>query len=325
MALLIGYGYDRLNYRNFYKQIFFMHSLTPSYIDTYSNGLLEGRINKLYGILEKCSLCPHKCRALRLEGKKGICLSSDKVSVSSAMPHFGEETPLVGRGGSGTIFFMNCNLRCVFCQNYNISHQSKGNEVSIERLAEFMLYLQGVGCLNINLVTPTQYAPQIVSALAIAIPMGLNVPLVWNCGGYESVEVLKLLDGIVDIYMPDVKFGDSENAMRFSQASNYFENLQLVLKEMHRQVGDLEMDDNNIAMRGLLVRHLVMPGGIAKSMNILKFIAQDISPHTYVNIMDQYRPAFKAFKYPNLNRRISSEEYEMVAQNSRKVGLSRGF
>jgi putative pyruvate formate lyase activating enzyme len=302
-----------------------MQAITPSYIEAYNDGSLKDRIEKLYTILEKCALCPHKCGALRLEGEKGICLSSDKVTVSTAMPHFGEESPLVGRGGSGTIFFMNCNLRCVFCQNYNISHQSKGEEVTVERLAEFMLYLQGVGCLNINLVTPTQYAPQIISALEIAIPIGLNIPLVWNCGGYESVEVIKLLDGIVDIYMPDVKFGDSKNAMRFSQAPNYFENLQLVLKEMHRQVGDLKMDENNIATRGLLIRHLVMPGGIAKSMNILKFIARDISPHSYVNIMDQYRPAYKAFKYPNLNRRISSEEYEMVTKNSRKVGLSRGF
>ncbi|MEE9164656.1 MAG: radical SAM protein, partial [Nitrospinota bacterium] len=223
-----------------------MQVCAPSYIDNYQSGLVEERIYKLLSILNSCTLCPHECRVNRLKGEKGICQAGDKVSVSSAFPHFGEEPPLVGRRGSGTIFFANCNLRCEFCQNHDISHRNNGSEVTLEHLAELMLYLQGIGCLNINFVTPTHYAAQIVQALSIAVEMGLNVPLVWNCSGYDSLEVIKLLDGIVDIYMPDVKFGDLENAKHLTTAHNYFENAKPVLKEMYRQVGDLELDDNGI-------------------------------------------------------------------------------
>lgn len=302
-----------------------VNTRAPSYIDSYDSGLIEERIDKLNNILESCALCPHKCQVDRLGGEKGICLAGDKARVSSAFPHFGEEPPLVGRNGSGTIFFANCNLRCVFCQNYDISHQGTGSEITQERLAELMLYLQGIGCLNINFVTPTVYAAQIIASLPLAITMGLNVPLVWNCSGYESLEVIKLLDGIVDIYMPDVKFGDVENAKHFTTAHDYFENVKEVLKEMQRQVGDLEMDDNNIAVRGLLVRHLVMPEDCARSKTILKFIAEEISPHTYINIMDQYRPAFKAFKYHQINHKIMRDEYNGVLQYAGEVGLCRGF
>lgn len=302
-----------------------MQACIPSYIDFFNRGLLENRIKKLHNLFKNCTLCPHECRVMRLEGGRGHCLASDKVYLSSALPHFGEEPSLVGRKGSGTIFFTNCNLRCVFCQNHDISQQGNGTEVTEERLAELMLYLQGIGCLNINLVTPTHYTAQIVASLSIAIAMGLNIPLVWNCGGYESLEVIKLLDGIVDIFMPDAKFGDSENASCLSQAADYFENLKKVLKEMHRQVGDLEMDDNNIAARGLLVRHLVMPEETAGSKKVLGFIAKEISPHTYVNIMDQFRPSYKASEYSPLDRRVTRDEYKSVLQYAGEVGLYRGL
>ncbi len=302
-----------------------MQVCAPSYIDNYQSGVIEKRISKLLSILNSCTLCPHECRVNRLKGERGICQAGDKVSVSSAFPHFGEEPPLVGRRGSGTIFFANCNLRCVFCQNHDISHRNNGNEVTPERLAELMLYLQGIGCLNINFVTPTHYAAQIVQALSIAVEIGLNVPLVWNCSGYDSLEVIKLLDGIVDIYMPDVKFGDIEKAKHLTTAHNYFENIKPVLKEMYRQVGDLELDDKGIGVKGLLVRHLVMPEDSAGSKNILKFIAEEVSQNTYINIMEQYHPAFKAIKYPHINRRITADEYKEVLQYAREVGLFRGF
>lgn len=289
------------------------------------SSLLNERIDKLLSILNSCVLCPHECRVNRLNGEKGICHAGEKVSVSSAFPHFGEEPPLVGKSGSGTIFFANCNLRCKFCQNHDISHRNNGSEVTQKHLAELMLYLQGIGCLNINFVTPTHYAAQIVQSLSIAVEMGLNVPLVWNCSGYDSLEVIKLLEGIVDIYMPDVKFGDSEKAKHLTTANNYFENAKQVLKEMYRQVGDLELDDNGIGVRGLLVRHLVMPEDSAGSKNILKFIAEEVSQHTYINIMEQYHPAFQAFKYPEINRRLTPDEYKEVLQYAREVGLYRGF
>ena len=302
-----------------------MQVCVPSYIDNYQSGLVEERIYKLLSVLNSCTLCPHECRVNRLKGEKGICQASDKISVSSAFPHFGEEPPLVGRRGSGTIFFANCNLRCAFCQNHDISHQNNGSETTPEGLAELMLYLQGIGCLNINFVTPTHYATQIVQALSIALEMGLNIPLVWNCSGYDSLDVIKLLDGIVDIYMPDVKFGDIENAKHLTTAHNYFENAKPVLKEMYRQVGDLELDGNGIGVKGLLVRHLVIPNDSAGSKNILKFIAEEVSQHTYINIMEQYHPAFQTFKHPGINRRITLDEYNEVLQYAREVGLYRGF
>lgn len=302
-----------------------MQVCTPSYIETHQSGFIKERVDSLYKMLESCSLCPHECKINRLEGEKGVCLADARVSVSGAFPHFGEEPPLVGRRGSGTIFFVNCNLRCVFCQNHDISHQANGSKVTRERLAELMLYLQGVGCLNINFVTPTHYAPQIIDSLSLAIEMGLNIPLVWNCSGYESLEVIKLLDGIIDIYMPDVKFGDSANEHLLSRATGYFDNVKKILSEMHRQVGDLELDEENIAVRGLLLRHLVMPNDCVGSKNILKFIAEEISSHTYINIMDQYRPAYKASKYSQVNRRITCEEYDSVINIAKEAGLSRGW
>lgn len=229
---------------------------------------------------------------------------------------------LVGRGGSGTIFFTGCNLHCVFCQNYEISQLGEGREIPVEELAAWMLRLQEIGCHNINFVTPTHQAPQIVEALALAREEGLRLPIVWNCGGYESVEALRLLDGIVDIYMPDFKYGDSQVAARFSDAPGYFEVARAALKEMHRQVGDLEVRDG-IARRGLLIRHLVLPGGLAGTEKVLRFIAEELSRETFVNIMAQYYPTYKAWQYPELARRITPEEYREALEIARRLGLSR--
>jgi putative pyruvate formate lyase activating enzyme len=261
----------------------------------------------------------------RVGGNIGVCRTTTQVKVSSYGPHFGEEPELVGSRGSGTIFFTNCNLWCLFCQNYAISHLKEGEIVSIPRLAGAMLYLQRIGCHNINLVTPTHVVPQIVQALAFAARNGLRVPLVYNCGGYESVETLKLLDGIVDIYMPDIKYSSDEHARRFSGVKDYWEKVRLAVKEMHSQVGDLIVDDRGVAVRGLLIRHLVLPNRIAGSEEVLRFIAKDISVDSYVNIMDQYHPCFRAFNLAELNRRITREEYEVVVHLATSCGLHRGL
>jgi putative pyruvate formate lyase activating enzyme len=242
--------------------------------------------------------------------------------VSSAFPHFGEESCLVGAKGSGTIFFSHCNLKCVFCQNYEISHLAEGGKVIFQELAQLMLGLQNIGCHNINLVTPTHFTPQILEALKIAIEGGLHVPLVFNCGGYESEEVIQILDGIVDIYMPDVKFSSPEVAGDLCQASDYFANLEKVLKQMHNQVGDLEIVEG-IAQRGLLIRHLVMPDGLAGTGEIMEFIAREISPHTFINIMDQYRPCAEAHRFPRINRAITAEEYLEAKGIAQGFGLYR--
>jgi putative pyruvate formate lyase activating enzyme len=243
--------------------------------------------------------------------------------VASYGPHFGEERPLVGVYGSGTIFLSFCNLRCVFCQNYDISHLGEGREVSVGELGEMMLSLRRQRCHNINFVTPTHQVAQILSALPCAIEGGLSVPLVYNCGGYEEPATLRLLDGIFDIYMPDFKYGDSETALRFSGAPHYVDTAKEALKEMHRQVGDLVVDERGIAVRGLLVRHLVLPGGLAGTRRVMEFIAREISPDTYVNIMDQYRPCYKAYAYPPLNRRITVSEFEEAVAIAREEGIRR--
>jgi len=245
--------------------------------------------------------------------------------ISSVSPHFGEEPPLVGLSGSGTIFFTNCNLWCLFCQNYDISHLKAGGRVTKDELADAMLHLQRLGCHNINLVTPTHYTPQIVEALVIAVEKGLSIPIVYNCGGYESVETLQLLDGIVDIYMPDIKYSDDEYARRYSGVKNYWEVVQEAVKEMHRQVGDLRVNSSGIAERGLLIRHLVLPNGIAGSEKVLRFIAEEISQGSYVNIMDQYRPCFKANTIPELSRVITNREFHQVLTMAQRLGLKRGF
>jgi len=296
----------------------------PSYLALYESGELEDRINRLTNILKACTLCPRQCKMNRLKNELGYCKAGAALTVSSSFPHFGEEQPLVGRSGSGTIFLTHCNLKCNFCQNCDISHQGVGESISIQQLSRMMLSLQMQGCHNINFVTPTHYAPQIVAALPYAIQMGLELPIVYNCGGYESVEVIKLLDGIVDIYMPDAKFSSSEYAYQFANAPDYFDVLKATLQEMHRQVGELKLE-NGIAYQGLLIRHLVMPNDVAGSEEILKFIAEELSTESYVNIMSQYHPCFEAVDEPLINRRISSTEYHRAIELAKKFGLHRGF
>jgi putative pyruvate formate lyase activating enzyme len=297
----------------------------PSYISLYERGEIQKRIRLLMDILKECRLCPRECRVNRLNGKVGYCEAPSELMVSSAFPHFGEEPPLVGYHGSGTIFLTHCSLRCLFCQNYDISHEGGGDRITFSDMARAMKGLQEMGCHNINFVTPTHYTPQIIGSLPEAIEMGLQLPLVYNCSGYESIEVIQLLDGIVDIYMPDAKYMDEKHSQRYSNAPDYPEVLKKVLKEMHRQVGDLKIHSNGIAAKGLLIRHLVMPGGVASSEAVLKFIAEEISVHSYVNIMAQYRPEYRAFDHPEISRRITHKEYMEVIQLARRFGLSRGF
>ncbi|RLA83562.1 MAG: radical SAM protein [Deltaproteobacteria bacterium] len=298
---------------------------SPSYLKLHSSGELPERIEKLREILKQCHLCPRRCGIDRTRGEKGYCRAPYELMVSSAFPHFGEEPPLVGRYGSGTIFLTHCNLRCVFCQNYDISHLGHGEKIRPEELAKIMLYLQRQGCHNINFVTPTHYVPQIVEALPLAIEGGLRIPLVYNSGGYDSLEVIKLLEGIFDIYMPDIKFLNTAHSQRYCNAPDYPEVVKTIIKEMHRQVGDLLIDERGIARRGLLVRHLVMPNGVADTGEVLRFIAKEISVHTYINIMDQYRPLYKAYDFPEIARRITPTEYLEAINIARNLGLYRGF
>lgn len=297
----------------------------PSYLILYEKGELIQRIKLLNEFLKECRLCPRQCKVNRLGGARGVCQANSILKISSAFPHFGEEPPLVGYHGSGTIFLTHCNLRCIFCQNYDISHLGKGEEITSSDLARVMIRLQEVGCHNINFVTPTHYAPQVIASLPEAIERGLRIPIVYNCSGYESLEVIRLLEGVVDIYMPDTKYMDERYSKRFSNAPDYPGVIKEILKEMHRQVGDLIINSKGIAERGLLIRHLVMPNGIASSEAILKFIAQEISIHSYVNIMDQYRPEYLAYEYPEINRRITHKEYIEAVQIAKHYHLYRGF
>jgi putative pyruvate formate lyase activating enzyme len=286
---------------------------------------LERLAAELKELMRECSLCPHECHARRLDGKYGVCRSTADAVISSAGPHYGEEPPLTGSRGSGTIFFTSCNLKCTFCQNYDISQMRLGRQVSTQELAGIMLRLQQSGCHNINLVTPTHMVPQWVEALTCAVKDGLALPIVYNCGGYESVKVLELLEGIVDIYMPDIKYADNGIARKYSGAPGYWDIVRPAVKEMHRQVGDLVVDANGIARKGLLIRHLVLPNDLAGSRAVLDFIARDVSPSTYVNIMDQYRPAYRALRYYELSRMIKESEYHEALEYASTVGLRRGF
>ncbi len=301
-----------MNYLNF----------IPAYLKLPS-GILMHKAERAEEILKSCTLCPRECKLDRTKGKRGFCRTGDKPFVSSWGPHFGEERPLVGSHGSGTIFFGNCNLRCLFCQNYTISHLGEGSEMSNERLAEVMLELQQNGCHNINLITPTHQMPMILRALSIAAGQGLVVPIVYNCGGYESLEAIKLLDGIIDIYMPDFKYADPEMSFKYSNAKDYPAVTKAVIKEMHRQVGDLVMDESGIAQRGLLLRHLVLPEGIAGTREVVRFIAEELSKNTYVNIMDQYYPCYKALDQAPLDRRITRKEFAEAVKLAREAGLTR--
>lgn len=300
-----------------------MASFRPAYIETHNRDLLNEKIDQAYEILKACTLCPRACGVDRLSGEKGICQTGEHAIVSSYNPHFGEESPLVGNHGSGTIFFARCNLLCVFCQNYDISHEGEGVEFSSEQLAIAMLFLQDKGCPNINFVTPTHVVPQILAALDKAIEAGLRVPLVYNTGGYDRSETLAILDGVFDIYMPDFKFWDPKVAEELSDAPDYPEVAREALKEMHRQVGDLVMDQQGIAQRGLLIRHLVLPEGLAGTRQVMRFLAREISPDSYVNIMAQYRPCGRASEVPALTRTITEEELQEAIQTAHNEGITR--
>jgi len=302
------------------KELFY-----SAYLSLYRAGILKERTEQAYQILEKCRLCPRNCGVNRLKGEKGFCRAESDLVVASAHSHFGEEPPISGHQGSGTIFFSYCNLRCVFCQNYPISHLGNGNCISVEKLAEMMVMLQGRGCHNINLVTPTHFMPQILSALSLAIEEGLHIPLVYNCGGYESLEALRLLEGVVDIYLPDIKYGNENSAKKYSNAPGYFKKAKEAIKEMYNQVGNLQLDKRGVARRGLLVRHLVLPNGIAATREVFSFLAREISPRIYVSIMSQYFPTHQAKHFPELNRRITPDEYEEAMGIAEELNLEKGW
>ena len=294
----------------------------PSYLNL-SKKELNQRIEKLFKVLENCEICPRKCHVNRFKGEKGFCKLGEKPVVSAHHPHFGEEKPLVGKFGSGTIFFTSCNLACVYCQNYDISQLRTGEEISFEKLAQMMINLQNLGCHNINLVTPTPQVLAIVKALSIAIEGGLKIPVVYNTNAYDSLETLRLLDGIIDIYMPDAKYSADIIALKYSMASNYFEVMKEAIKEMQRQVGDLIIGKKGIAEKGLLVRHLILPNNLAGSAKIFQFLTEEISKNTFLNIMDQYRPCAKAQEFSELSRSITEEEYRQTIELTKKAGLTR--
>ena len=293
-----------------------------AYLELYHNGKLAERVEAARALLKNCQVCPRHCGINRLADETGKCHTGKLAVVSSYGPHFGEEAPLVGKYGSGTIFFTNCNLKCLFCQNYSISQLGDGTEVTKEELARMMLALQARGCHNINFVSPTHVVPQILEGLEIAINLGLRLPLVYNSGGYDSAETLDILDGIVDIYMPDMKYSDEKIAEELSGIKNYPTINQAALTEMHRQVGDLQIDEDGIAVRGLLIRHLVLPHGLAGTKEIIKFIAEDISRNSYVNVMAQYHPCHKAFQIPQLVRPLLKQEFLEAIELAKRAGLN---
>jgi putative pyruvate formate lyase activating enzyme len=298
-------------------------SFRPAYLNLLENGELQQRVAAAYDRLENCDLCGVRCRVNRRAGKLGSCRTGELARVSSCGPHMGEENPLRGWRGSGTVFFAGCNLRCQYCQNYDISQSRDGDEVEPEELAVMLLKLQEYGCHNINFVSPSHVIPQILAAVLIAAQAGLQLPLVYNTGGYDAVDSLKLLDGVFDIYMPDMKYSNPQVARRYSKVINYPKINQDAVREMHRQVGDLALDKDGVAVRGLLVRHLVLPNGLAGTKEVARFLSEEISPDTYINIMDQYRPTYQAHLYASLNRTIKPQEYREAVEMARAAGLSR--
>lgn len=298
-------------------------STQPAYLRLLASGELSKRVQAAGELLASCTVCPRECRVNRLAGEKGKCLTGRSAMVSSYGPHIGEEKPLSGWRGSGTIFLTRCNLNCLYCQNHDISQASAGEEMEPEQIAGLMLRLQSYGCHNINLVSPTHVVPQLLAAISIAANSGLRLPIVYNSGGYDSVPTLRLLEGVVDIYMPDMKYASADAALRYSNIPGYPQVNRAAVREMHRQVGDLLLDEHGIALRGLLVRHLILPNCLASSGEIIDFIAREISTSTYLNLMDQYRPEYLADQYPELNRRITAEEYREVLRLARQAGLNR--
>lgn len=279
----------------------------PSYLNLEEREWQE-RLEVALEMLKRCEVCPHRCGVNRVEGEIGYCKTGRYALVASYFPHRGEEKPIRGRRGSGTVFFSQCNMRCVYCQNYAISHLGEGEELKPEEMAEVFLTLQRLGCHNINLVSPSHVVPQILEALYLAVKKGLRIPIVYNTSSYDSLESLKLLEGIVDIYLADFKYGDSEKGKKYSKVKNYYQIALQAVREMHRQVGDLMLDEEGLAVRGVLIRHLVLPQRLADTEIVVQAL-RDISPRIAINVMDQYMPYYKAYDYPELSRRISSEEY----------------
>ncbi len=281
----------------------------PSYLNLYESGELKERVEKAKEMLLSCKVCPHNCEVNRVKGELGYCKTGRYAIVSSYFPHKGEEFPIRGFRGSGTIFFSYCNMRCVYCQNYEVSHFGEGREVTPEELAGMMLELQDMGCHNINLVSPSHVVPQILEALFIAVEKGLRIPLVYNTSSFDSLESLRLLDGVVDIYLADLKYLSREYGRKYSKVKDYPTHAKEAIKEMFRQVGPLKVDERGIAVRGLIVRHLVLPNGISTTEEVMDFL-RSIDPNMAVNVMDQYFPFYKAKEYPELARRITPQEYE---------------
>ncbi len=279
-------------------------------------------LNKL---LNKCIICPHKCKINRFKAEKGFCKAPASPVISSAMPHHGEEPPISGTSGSGTIFFTYCNMECIYCQNYQISQFQEGEKITIEKLSEIILDLEKKGCHNVNFVSPSIWVPQIVSALNIAKKSGFNIPTVYNTGGYDNPRIIKMLDGIIDIYMPDMRYSSNEMAKKYSAVNNYKDYSRQSLIEMYKQVGGLKLDENNIAKKGLLVRLLVLPNNISGIKDTLDFIKENLSTDVYLSIMAQYHPTYKAKEYPEINRNISAKEYYQIVNYAEKNGFSLGY
>jgi len=297
----------------------------PSYLKTFQDSALSKRIKEAYKSLENCQICPRKCGVNRLNGEKGFCRVGINPVVCSYMPHHGEEPPISGNKGSGTIFFSYCNLKCVYCQNYQFSQEEEGQEISVEKLCEYMLSLQDLDCHNINLVTPTHFMPQIIKALALAIPKGLEIPLVYNTSGYELPQIIKMLDGIIDIYLADMRYADNKNSLKYSQAPDYPFYNQEAVKEMYKQVGESEFDNNGVIKKGLIIRHLVLPENISGTEKITQFISESLSKKVYISLMSQYQPYYKVHRYPELSRRITQEEYQEAMSCLNKYGLENGW
>lgn len=276
-------------------------------------------------LLKKCEICPHKCGVDRLNGKIGRCKSTDKVKVALASLHNFEEPCISGSNGSGTVFFSNCNLNCIYCQNYDISQEGKGREITIEQLSKIYIYEQNMGAHNINLVTPTIYIPQIIEAIKLARKNGLTIPIVYNSNGYENVESLKLLDGYIDIYLPDLKYAFNELAKKYSKVDNYFSVATSAIKEMYRQVGSVALDDNGIIKKGVIIRHLILPGHVENTKNVLNWIKDNFNDDVYVSLMAQYFPTYLAKNSSDLNRKITKEEYDEVEKYLFDLGLENGY
>jgi len=302
-----------------------LNSIYPSYLESFHNESLSSLIEKAFGLLESCTICPRKCKVNRLKGEVGFCKTALRPKVYSFMPHHGEEPPISGSQGSGTIFFSCCNMSCLYCQNYEFSQLGKGREVDFEELAGFMLNLQKMGCHNINLVTPTHVMPQILKSLQIAASGGLKIPLVYNTGGYELAQAIGMLRGIVDIYLADMRYGDAQSAQKYSAALDYPRYNRESVKEMHRQVGIAKFDSEGIIKKGLIIRHLVLPGGISGTQKVMKYISEEVSKDTYISLMSQYTPYYRANEFPELSRRIYYHEYEQAQAIMEELGLCNGW